>query len=439
MKNRISIFCLLIFICACSSNKKSSVDNFANNQNYLRWNKMLTDVIVEDVFNPPLSSRIYAYCNIAAYEALVPAFPQYKSLAGQLQGLKPLPAPVEKENISYEVAALTAFTSVASKLVYSSYLVNDFYKRQMDSLTAAGWNESIIKNSVAFGKAIADSVSSWSMGDRFRESRGKERYVLKEFTGCWKPTPPDYMPAVEPYWGTLHTFTLDSASMMGAEGLPQYSTDKNSPYFKFVNEVYETGKNLTEEQKIIAVFWDDNPNVSTHLGHMTYFAQKMTPGGHWMAITALASRMKKFSMMETAEAFALTSIAMSDAFKCCWKEKYKYNSIRPVTVINEVIDRDWNPLIQTPPFPEFPSGHSTVSATAATVLTKLAGDNFSFTDSSEVEYGLPVRSFHSFNEAAAEAKMSRMYGGIHFRFANDSGAALGKKIGEHVLTAVKTR
>jgi hypothetical protein len=439
MKNRLTLFCLLLIICSCSSDKKFSGDNFSNNQNYLRWNKLLTDVIVEDLFNPPIATRIYSYCNIAAYEALVPAFPEYKSLAGQLQGLKTLPAPAAKENISYELAALTAFTTVAGKLVYSAYIINDFYKLQMDSLSTAGWEESTIKNSVDFGKAIADSIFSWSQGDGFRQSRGKERYVLKNFDGSWKPTAPDYMPAVEPYWGTLQTFTIDSSAMLAAEEIPKYSADKNSPYFKYVTEVYETGKNLTEEQKIIAVFWDDNPNVSTHLGHMTYFAQKMTPGGHWLAITAHAARMKKLSLMETAEVFTLTSIAMSDAFKCCWKEKYKYNSVRPITIINEAIDHDWNPLIQTPPFPEYPSGHSTVSAAAATVLTQLVGDNFSFTDSSEVEYGLPVRSFKSFNEAAAEAKMSRMYGGIHFSFANEGGAVLGKKIGEHVLAAVKTK
>lgn len=399
---------------------------------------MLTDVIVEDVFNPPIAGRIYAYSNIAAYEALVPGSAGFGSLAGQLRGLNKLPAPAQKDNISYELASLTAFTTVASKLVYSSYLVNDFYKKQIDSLRHAGWDESTIKNSTAFGEAIGDSIFSWSMKDGFRESR-KERYVLKSFTGSWIPTPPDYMPAVEPYWGMIRPFTMDSVGMFCAPEIPLYSADKKSPYFKYVSEVYETGNNLTEEQKIIASYWDDNPNVSTHLGHMTYFAQKMTPGGHWIALTALAARMKKWTLPETAEAFTLTSIAMSDAFKCCWKEKYRYNSIRPVTIINETLNRDWNPYIQTPPFPEYPSGHSTVSAAAAEVLTKLAGDNFSFTDSSEVEYGLPVRSFNSFREAAAEAKLSRMYGGIHFRFANEGGATMGKKIGEYVAENIKTR
>lgn len=438
MKNKLPLLYLFTIICACSSNKKFSGDNFANNQSYLRWNKLLTDVIVEDVFNPPVASRIYAYSNIAAYEALVPGSPGFVSLAGQLRGLNTLPVPADKKNISYEVAALSAFTNVASKLVYSSYIINDFYKQQIDSLTRAGWDEGTIKNSAAFGNAIGDSIFSWSMKDGFRESR-KERYVLKNFTGSWVPTPPDYMPAVEPYWGKLRTFTMDSAGMFSAPEMPVYSTDKKSSYFKFVNEVYETGNNLTEEQKIIASYWDDNPNVSTHLGHMTYFAQKMTPGGHWVAITALAARMKKWSLSETAEAFTLTSIAMADAFKCCWREKYIHNSIRPVTIINEKLNHDWNPYIQTPPFPEYPSGHSTVSAAAAEVLTGLAGEHFSFTDSSEVEYGLPVRSFNSFREAAAEAKLSRMYGGIHFSFANEGGAMLGKQIGAYIMSSVKTK
>src|SRR5690242_435159 len=216
MKNRLALFCVLIFISACSNSKKKSGDTFSNNQNYLRWNKMLTDVIVEDVFNPPQAARIYAYCNIAAYEALAPAFPEYKSLAGQLHGLNALPDPANKEDMSYEVAALTAFTSVAGKLVYSAYLVNDFYKHQLDSLAAAGWNESTIKNSVAYGISFGDRISAWSLRDGFRERRGKERYVLKNFAGCWKPTPPDYMPAVEPYWGTLSTFIIESTNMISA-------------------------------------------------------------------------------------------------------------------------------------------------------------------------------------------------------------------------------
>jgi len=404
-----------------------------------RWNKKLTDVIVEDIFTPPVASRIYAYSNIAAYEALVHAFPGYYSLGGQLNAFKSVPAPPPGKPCNYEVAACVAFCSVGTRLVYSEKLMSEFLKNQLDSFRVREKDNEVIDNSIAFGKQIADSVVAWAKTDMYNATRSYNRYTPVDSIGKWKPTPPDFMFAVEPYWGVIRPFALVSCDQFTPPPPPAYDLKKTSTFYRHMTEVYETVNHLSDEQKEIARYWDDNPNVSTHSGHYVSFAQKMTPGGHWMAITALAARTKNLNLMQTSEAFTLASIAMADAFKGCWSAKFKYNTIRPITAINDNLDAEWQPYLQTPPFPEYPSGHSSISAAAAEVLSALVSNDFSFTDSSEVEYGMPVRSFHSFREAAHEAMISRMYGGIHFRYGNEAGAALGKQTGEYVMAHVITR
>jgi hypothetical protein len=165
----------------------------------------------------------------------------------------------------------------------------------------------------------------------------------------------------------------------------------------------------------------------------------MTPGGHWMSIAGIASRRAGADAARAASAYARTAVALADGFIAGWEEKYRSAAVRPETVINQVIDERWEPLLQTPPFPEYTSGHSVISTAAAEVLTDEYGDGFAYADSTEVEYGLPVRSFTSFRQAAAEAAISRLYGGIHFRRAVEQGAVQGKKIGDLVVARVRTR
>ena len=167
--------------------------------------------------------------------------------------------------------------------------------------------------------------------------------------------------------------------------------------------------------------------------------KKITPGGHWIGITSIACRKQKSSMMESATAYAMTSLALADAFISCWDEKYRSNLIRPETVINEYIDEEWLPLLQTPPFPEYTSGHSVISGASAIVLTSLFGDDFEFDDDTEVEYGLPVRSFKSFIHASEEAAISRLYGGIHYMPAIDNGVTQGRALGRYIVDNIKLK
>jgi hypothetical protein len=203
-----------------------------------------------------------------------------------------------------------------------------------------------------------------------------------------------------------------------------------------MKEVYDVTRNLTTEQLAIANFWDCNPFAVTYSGHMAIGLKKISPAGHWMGITGIACKKANISLDSAILINTIVALTLHDAFVSCWQEKYKSDRIRPESAINSLLDPTWRPQLQTPPFPEYTSGHSVASSAAAVVLTHLLGDNFKFIDTSEIYFGLPAREFNSFNQAAAEAAISRLYGGIHFRDACDNGVVQGTQVGQHVLNSL---
>ena len=170
-----------------------------------------------------------------------------------------------------------------------------------------------------------------------------------------------------------------------------------------------------------------------------FATKKITPGGHWIGITKIATKKANLNLMETIQTYALVSISLFDAFIICWDEKWRSILVRPETVINQYIDSEWIPFLQTPPFPEYTSGHSVISRSAAKILTHLLGDNFEFLDTSEEKYGLPARNFKSFIHASEEAAISRIYGGIHYMPAITYGVEQGEKVGIHVIKTLITK
>lgn len=437
----LTLLVLMFFSCQTAPKKAKTIDTADYlTESLLRCEENLTETIVPDILSPPFASRVYVYPCIAAYEALLPAFPAYQSLAGQLNDLPPLPLPDSNKVCHFELAAITAFNRVAKKMVWTELKIEQWDSVYRQSVEKRGVDPEVMKYSIIYGNQIGDSILAWASRDHFKQTRSMTRYALSDTVGAWKTTPPDYMAAVEPYWGTHRPFALLAVDQFAPPmEFPRYSENKNTPYQKAVQEVYEISKSLDTEKVHIAKFWDCNPNVSKHEGHLTVFSQKLTPGGHWLSIVNTLSRNKRLNIMQAAEAMALTSVALADGFMCCWHWKYKCNTIRPVTVINQMIDNDWHALLQTPPFPEYPSGHSTITGAASTVLIRLFGDTVSFTDSSEVEFGLPVRSFTSLTQAAEEVSISRVYGGIHYRFSCENGLALGREIGAFINERIKTK
>ena len=442
MKKSIILGLLLIIIgTSCEEEINPNYQSEAANSAFLhRSMKQLTDVIVHDIFSPPVASRIYAYPSIAAYEVLALNDPNYKSLAGQLQGLKQIPQPKEGIEYCYPLVSVAAFLTTGKTLIFSEDKMEAFEAEMYQEFKDLKMPSAVFDNSIAYGKAVSKHIMTWAGLDNYKQTRTFPKFdVNLDDDTRWQPTPPDYMEGIEPHWNKIRPFVIDSAQQFQPELPTQYDMDKNSLFYKEVMEVYEVGVNLDTTQTAIAKFWDCNPYVSNHHAHLMFATKKITPGGHWVNITALAGQQAKSNLMQTAEAYALVTISLMDAFISCWDEKYRSNLIRPETVINKFIDEDWKPLLQTPPFPEYTSGHSVISSAAAVTLTKLYGDNFAFEDTSEEEYGLPMRSFTSFIGASEEAAVSRLYGGIHYMPAITNGVTQGRKLGRYVLGKVKTR
>ncbi len=409
----------------------------------------LTEVMIHDIFSPPQASRAYAYASIAAYEALAPghaaghvdhaAHVRYRSLAGQLNGLAHVPAPDTSRAHHLPLASVHAFLTVAEGLVYSVGRMHAFHEAMHVRFEEAGLPADVFERSVAYGERVGQHVLAWAARDGYDAARSAPRFTVTGEPGRWQPTPPAYMNGVNPNWNMLRPFVLDSAAQFKPERPLAYSMEPGTPFFEEAREVYEVDQTLTDEQRAIAAFWDCNPYVMHTRGHAMFATKQITPGGHWMAIAAIASRKAGRDLMQTAAAYAAVSVALADGFISAFDEKYRSALVRPETVINRHIDETWQPLLQTPPFPEYPSAHSVISAAAAVVLTDRFGPSFAFDDTSEVAYGLPVRSFTSFEEAAEEAAVSRLYGGIHYRRAIDEGLEQGRALGRHVLGHVDLR
>ena len=401
--------------------------------------QQLTDVIVHDIFSPPVASRVYVYPAIAAYEAMLPRYQdKFMSFANQLNGLDKMPKP-QNDKINFHLAAIHAFLFVGTQLIFSEEKVKVFQKKLYDRLADEGLPRSVKKASTAYGEKVGQHILDWADKDMYKQTRTYPQYTIRPEDQYWKPTPPDYMEGIEPHWNKIRPMTLDSARQFKPKEPETFSLDKDVEFYEQLIEVYEVGKNLNEEQTEIAKFWDCNPYVSHHYGHAMFATKKITPGGHWIGITAIAAREAGSSFDETVETYAKVSVALFDAFISCWDEKWRTIVVRPETLINQYLDEEWMPILQTPPFPEYTSGHSVISRAAAVVLTDLYGENFVFNDTTEQAYGLPARKFTSFIHASEEAAISRLYGGIHYMMAIENGIAQGQAIGSYITSKVTTR
>lgn len=408
---------------------------------FARTVKKLNNVVLENNFPPMIASRNYVYATIAAYEVVAAGDPQhYESLAGQINHMPAMPKPTDTANIDFPLAAMLAFTKVGNAVTFPEGSLMGYYEELLNMADSLGMPSTIQEGSKAYADTMAAAIMKWSKGDNYAQTRSATRYTVTSEEGRWVPTPPMYAQAVEPHWMEIRTMVLDSASSCKASMPPAFNiSDKNSAFYKALMEVKQVGDSLTEEQKHIADFWDDNPFKLNVSGHVMFATKKFSPPGHWMNIVGIAAKKSGADFNTTVAAYAKTAIASFDAFISCWEGKYTYNYIRPETVINKYVSPDWRPYIQTPPFPSFPSGHATVSAAVAEAMTSMFGDNLRFTDTSLLEFGIANREITSFRNAAKEAAMSRLYGGIHFRFDNDLGAESGKKIGDLIVNRLKMK
>ncbi len=397
----------------------------------------LSEVMIRDITNPPVASRDYVYTLIAFYEGARPGNPDFKTFAGRLNGLGALgdsllglPLP-DAGAYDWLVAGITAFHDVAYGLVFSKDMFQQLWDSIDIDLRHRPVSPDVYARSVAFGVRMGAAVLAWSRKDNYAYTRTLPRFTPSKEPGTWQQTAPEYMEAIEPNWNKIRTMVLVAP---GQFAVPPPFAISSDTFARSVRDVYEIGNHLTREQVAIADFWDCNPFAVQTVGHLMFSVKKISPGGHWMNIVGVAVRDKHLPLVESLYAYSLTSIAIFDAIIACWDEKYVSNYIRPITAIQNSLSKSWQPHLQTPPFPEYVSGHSCISTSASVVLTALFGSSFSYVDDTEKGFGLPARSFHSFAEAAAEASISRLYGGIHFRQAIVNGQVIGGAVGKYVLS-----
>jgi membrane-associated phospholipid phosphatase len=386
-------------------------------------------------YTPPVAARAFAYLGLIAFEATASGSKSMVSLAGQLPTLQSVPR--RKSGGQYdETVILHAALAKAVELFFDNTgpsgkralasrdkKFSEQLRRPLDASVFAG--------SLAFGTAMAEYIFEWSKTDGGHNidlmGFGSD-YKVDGAAGHWQPTSAirlQQMPLL-PNWGGNRTFAIPNAATCALPAPPSYNEDKSSAFYKEALEVYDVARALTPEQKLIARFWSDDPMLSP------------TPPGHWIYIALDILKTKSASIEDSVDLLARLGMAVADAFVACWKSKYDYDLLRPITYIKKNIDKAWEPLLITPPFPEYPSGHSTQSGAAAMVLTRAFGDNFAFEDKTHVREKFKGRAFKSFWEAANEAGISRLYGGIHFRAAVEQGLEQGRCVGAAV-NALKTR
>jgi hypothetical protein len=430
--------CLLL-AAACNQGPVKSTYIGNNSFTYCKTVKELNEVVKHVGFTPIVASRNYAYANIAAYECIAAGYPnQYNSLAGQINGLNSMPKPDSNQTIDFEFAALMAFCKVGEAVTFPEGSMHDYVDSLQKVAQTAGMPGAMYRSSIAFADTIANTILAWSKKDNYAQTRSASRYNVIDSPGRWVPTPPAYTTAIEPHWREIRTIAMDSATQFTPPRPISFDmTNKNSDYYKQVVAVKNAVDSLTDEQKHIAEFWDDLGGKLNVTGHVMFVTKKFSPPGHWMNIVGIAAQKSKTDFRKTVAAYTLTSICIFDAFIQCWDEKFRSNMVRPETVINKYMDAEWRPYLQTPAFPEYTCGHSTVSSAAAEALTKMYGDNFAYTDTSELEFGIPNRSFTSFRQAAEENNLARFYGGIHFHPSCIVSTEYGKKVGSFIVGKLK--
>jgi hypothetical protein len=368
-------------------------------------------------------ARPIAYSGIAGYESVVPGMTNYKSLAGQLNGLTGLPVADQNQAYNWPSSANAALAAINRNLFANTTAAN---KAAIDSLETAinvsqqaGLSSDVINRSVTFGQQVAAAVFAWAQTDGYNNPA---TYTLPTGAGLWVPTPPAFGAAAFPFWGNRRPLVAGSLANTDPGPPPAYSETVGSPFYVIAKEVYDIAQTLTAEQRAIALFWGDAAN-----------GQSFTPPGHWLSILSQVVKKESSTLDRALMAYAKVGIYANDALIGCFYYKYTYNLMRPATYIRTTLGQPtWTSLVPTPGYPEYLSGHATLSAAAAQALTELYGLNYAFTDQNYAQFGLGIRSFTSFEQAAIEAGVSRVYGGIHYRISCDKGQIQGKQAAQNI-------
>lgn len=432
---------LIALFAACQDSNQSDFHNKNSPQTQefspdfvIDWWKVVYEHVAYERIKPPVASRIYAYLGTAIYESALPGMPEYNTLAGQINGLENLPRP--DSELEYDWPTIVTLSTYLSVDELLSRFVNPNERSfiqlrdQQLSVRKSQVEKAVYDRSVVYGEILAKALIEWMNQDQFADTRYYTFYQVPsrdENLAFWEPT--DFnMEACEPYWSSLRSFVLENGEVCHIPLKVLFDKDPDSPFGKYLDEILEYDRTLTEDQRDIAFHWADDPGETA------------TPPGHWTYIMNYCIQQDRLNLEQAAAIYAMVGIGIADAFIASWYTKYKVNLLRPKTYIQNFMGQpNWEPLVETPPFPEYTSAHSVVSTVAAELLTDIFGDPYSVMDSTHVSIGLDPRPITSFRDAALEASMSRVYGGIHYRFAIEAGIEQGLCVKEKIMERVQLR
>ncbi len=390
----------------------------------------LNEAVIQDGFSPPVAARIYSYCNLAAYEAQSSGTGTMGKYREILNGYNPSFPSVDLKEINSDYVTYQAFCDVAREVVYRDFIIDTLYKTTSE-IYFADLPEPVVQKSKELGKKIAEQILAYSAGDNYKELRSAPFYELKNRPDTWVPTPPFYATALEPYWGEMRPFVIKDVKEFFLPNPVPFDSAKGSEFYKMAYRVYEMGGEDQDSSFMkIAWYWDGDPAPPKRVKRIAITKRQLNPIGHWLAIAEQLCERNKVDNYRSTEILMKLSIGNCDDLIACWYNKYATNLIRPHSYILKYIDPNWDPLLITPNFPEYPSGHSTIAGVSSGILIKEFSDTISFWDSSQVKFGFEARYYHSLSEAANECAASRAYGGVHFEPATKEGVKMGRKVAE---------
>jgi hypothetical protein len=434
----LSLLTLIIGMASCRKdndkfNEATSTDTrmYASDQVTNYFLLMCTITKATKGFYPTQAARAYGYIGIAAYESVRNGIRGAVSLSGQLNGLTTMPVANSTLRYNWAISSNAAIAQMIRDMFgtsLSSTLTNTVDSTETANLAALSGNVSadVVSRSVQYGKDVTAAIyaaSTTDGGDKAYLNPFGLPYNLPVCPSCWVATNPTVPSPISPTWGTNRPFISANVNGVSPVAPTDFSTDPSSAYYANALAVDNQVKNNTFEQVEIAKYWSDDP------------FNTCTPAGHTFNIMVQLLKENNATLEKASVAFAKLSIAENDAFISCWKGKYQYNRIRPVTYIKKYIDATFATVIGTPAFPAYCGGHSYESGAGVMIFNNMFTDGsgkYNFTDYSQAQYGFQPRHFTNFNDMALECANSRYYAGIHYNEDNIEGLKAGREVGDNV-------